>query len=77
MRRDIHCRLAALEALHQAGTPKVDIWINEGDGLVRNRDGAVMTQEAFDAAFPKAVKITLALGTSQSVIKYPKRLPRS
>ena len=62
MRRDIPRRLAALEALHQAGTPKIDVWINEGDGLVRNRDGAAMTQEAFDAAFPKAIKITLDIG---------------
>jgi hypothetical protein len=61
-RHDIHRRLAALEARHHTGTPKFNVWINKGDGLLRNRDGAAMTQEAFDAAFPNAIKFTLNIG---------------
>jgi hypothetical protein len=59
MPRDIRRRLGALEARHNVGSPKIEVWINEGDGLLRNRTGQVMTQEAFDAAFPNAKRIRL------------------
>jgi hypothetical protein len=64
MARDIFRRLTALER-HRVGTPKVEVkvevWINEGDGIVRHRSGRVMTKEAFDAAFPHARHISLNL----------------
>jgi hypothetical protein len=53
MPRDIHRRLAALEARHHAGAPHIRVWINEGDGLLRTRTGEVMTRKDFDTAFPK------------------------
>jgi hypothetical protein len=59
MIRDVHRRLSALEARRGAGAPKIDIWVNEGNGLLHNRAGDVMTREAFDAAFPNARKIKL------------------
>jgi hypothetical protein len=37
----------------------MQVWLNKGDGFVRSPMGKVMTQEAFDAAFPNARHITL------------------
>lgn len=59
MRRNFHHRLARLEAKENIGPPKYEFWVSAGDGLVRNRDGRTMTQEAFDAAFPNARNFTL------------------
>jgi CO dehydrogenase/acetyl-CoA synthase delta subunit len=59
MARDIHRRVAALEARHTVGRPEVEMWINEGDGLMRSRTGKVTTREAFEAAFPNARRFTL------------------
>ena len=58
MVRDIRQRLAALEARH-LGAPKIEVWINEGDGLLRSPTGQVMTRKTFDAAFPDARKLKL------------------
>jgi hypothetical protein len=52
-------RLAKLEAKRDIGPPRSECWVNSGDGLLRHKDGRTMTQEAFDAAFPNAQKITL------------------
>lgn len=54
MRRDVHRRLSTLEARHHVGKPKFEVWVDEGDGYLRNKDGATMTREVFDAAFPDA-----------------------
>jgi hypothetical protein len=59
MAGDIHRRLAALETRRYMGAPKFQVWVNEGDGLLRSREGRVMTQEAFDKAFPNARKMKL------------------
>lgn len=56
---DIRHRLTALEVLHYARKRNIEVWINEGDGLLRNRAGEVMTQAAFCAAFPNSRHITL------------------
>jgi hypothetical protein len=66
MPRDIDRRLGALESQHNFSSPKIEVWINEGDGLLRNRAGQVMTQEAFDAAFPNARHITLSIFGEQA-----------
>jgi hypothetical protein len=52
-------RLARLEAKENIDPPKFQLWVNEGDGCLRNKDGTIMTREAFDAAFPNARKMTL------------------
>ena len=59
MSRDIRRRLTALESRRGIGAPEIEVWVNEGNGLLRNRAGDVMTREAFDAAFPNARTITL------------------
>jgi hypothetical protein len=59
MVRDIRHRLAALEARHHVGPPKFECWVDAGDGYLRNKDGATMARDAFDAAYPKARKIKL------------------
>jgi hypothetical protein len=59
MARDICRRLAALEARRHVGPPKFEFWVNKGDGYLRNKDGTTMTRDAFDAAFPNAIKIKL------------------
>jgi hypothetical protein len=41
--------------------PIYECWVNEGDGIVRHRDGRSMTREAFEAAFPDAETFTLNL----------------
>lgn len=46
MARDILRRLAVLEDRHCVGPPKVKIWINDGNGIVRDRSGREMTKEA-------------------------------
>jgi hypothetical protein len=52
-------RLARLEAKENIDPPKFQLWVNEGDGCLRNKDGAIMTREAFDVAFTNARKFTL------------------
>jgi len=59
MARDAHRRLAALEARNHVGARNFELWVNEGDGLLRNGAGQVMTRNAFDAAFPNARRIKL------------------
>lgn len=59
MAHDIRRRLAALEARRGVVAPKIQVWVNGGNGLLRNREGQVMTREAFDTAFPNARKISL------------------
>jgi hypothetical protein len=70
MRKDILRRLAALEARHNVRMPVFDLWIDEGDGLLRqstgeDSTGQVMTREAFNAAFPDAKKIRLNIFDKQ------------
>lgn len=50
-----------LDGRHGFNAPRVEVWVKEGDGIVRHRSGRVMTKEAFDAAFPHARHITLNL----------------
>jgi hypothetical protein len=38
-----------------------ELWIDEGDGILRHRDGRSMTREAFEAAFPDAETIRLKI----------------
>ena len=52
-------RLAQLEAKENIGPPRFEVWVNAGDGYLRNQAGMTMTREAFDAAFPDARKVTL------------------
>jgi hypothetical protein len=52
-------RLARLEAKQNIGSPQVEVWLDKGDGYLRKNDGTTMTREAFDAAFPNAMKVTL------------------
>jgi hypothetical protein len=59
MTRDIDRRLTGLEVRRGTSAPKSEVWVNEGNGLLRNRAGNVMTQQAFEAAFPNARKIKL------------------
>jgi hypothetical protein len=61
MARDIHRRLAALETRHHVAKPKFEMWLNRGDGLLHGPEGEVMTQAAFNAAFPNARRITLSI----------------
>jgi hypothetical protein len=61
MVRDIRRRIATLEARRRVGPPEFDLWVNEGDGILRNRDGRTMTADAFDAAFPDSETIRLNL----------------
>jgi hypothetical protein len=61
MGRDLHGRLAALEAKRHPITTRFETWLDKGDGLLRNGD-RVMTREAFRAAFPDAMRIRLNLG---------------
>jgi hypothetical protein len=73
MPRDIHRRVAALEARHNVSSPKFEVWINEGDGLLRGPTGQVMTQEAFNAEFPNARRFTLDIfgdGRSANAMRY-------
>jgi len=51
--------LARLEAMQNIGSPNVEVWLEKGDGYLRKKDGTTMTRQAFDAAFPNAMKITL------------------
>jgi len=80
MVRDIRRRLAALAACRRVCARKFELFINQGDGLLRNRTGQVMTREAFDAAFPNARRITLDIfgdrlnGESAQVSKSRMRL---
>ena len=57
--KDLKRRLARLETKKCVGPSKFELWVNEGDGYLRHKDGRIMTREAFDAAFPNARKITL------------------
>jgi hypothetical protein len=59
MKASLVKRVARLEAKENIGSPKFQLWVNEGDGYLRNKDGMTMTREAFDAAFPNATKVTL------------------
>jgi hypothetical protein len=59
MALDIHRRLARLETKKHVGKPRIELWINDGHGLLHNPSGQVLTREAFDAAFPNARKFTL------------------
>ncbi len=52
-------RLAWLEAKENIGPPKFEVWVNAGDGYLRNQAGMTMTREAFDVAFPDAREFTL------------------
>jgi hypothetical protein len=51
-------RLARLEAKN-IGPPTVEVWLDKDDGYLRKNDGTTMTRQAFDAAFPNALKMTL------------------
>jgi hypothetical protein len=66
MRRDLHGRLAALEAKHHPVETRIETWLDEGDGLLRN-GGRVMTREAFRAAFPHAMRVSLNIGKPAGV----------
>lgn len=57
----IYRRLAALEAGHCVRRPKYVLWVDEGDGYMRNKEGTTMTREAFEAAVPKPIKIRLSI----------------
>lgn len=59
-------RLAGLEANGNIGPPKFEFWVDEGDGYLRKKDGTTMTREAFEAAFPNAIKFKLNLDPLQS-----------
>jgi hypothetical protein len=59
MSHDVRRRLGILETRGHVGAPKFRVWVNKGDGLLRNCTGKVMTQDAFDTAFPSAIKIKL------------------
>jgi hypothetical protein len=59
MKNRMHRRLAALEDPGQISPPKVEIWINHGNGHVHHPTGRAMTHEAFKAAFPNARRFTL------------------
>jgi hypothetical protein len=52
-------RFAKFKAKNHTSTPKFELWINEGGGLLRNPDGRTMTRQDFDTAFPDATKFTL------------------
>ena len=59
MRSGMHRRLGVLEARGKGGTPRVEIWINDGDRHIHPSTGRAMTHEAFRAAFPNARSFTL------------------
>jgi hypothetical protein len=56
-------RLAKLEAAKENfGPPEFEeVWVDAGDGYLRNQAGMTMTREAFDMAFPDAIKLTMNL----------------
>jgi hypothetical protein len=58
--------IAALEVQHHAGPPRFELWVDEGGGILKTRDGKSMTRDAFDAAFPNAIKIKLAIFENSS-----------
>jgi hypothetical protein len=59
MVRDIHYRLARLEAKRNIGAPKFEVWVDAGDGYMRHKDGMTMTRDGFDVAFPNTRRFTL------------------
>ena len=58
MRRDLERRLRAVEA---GGSADIEIWIEQGDGMVRGPHGEQMTREEVDA-------LTRATGTCMITI---------
>jgi hypothetical protein len=54
-------RLAGLQAKENIGPPRFEFWVDEGDGYLRKKDGTTMTREAFEAAYPNAIKFKLNL----------------
>ena len=73
MTRDICRRLTALEVRGGVGAPKIEVWVNEGNELLRNRAGDVMKREAFDAAFPNARKFKLNVFENSDHLPPPQR----
>ena len=69
MRRDFQRRLAKLEARSNGGPPPgFEVWIDDGSGLLCSGEGDTMTKEAYDAAYPDSIPVTVSMGD--------KRLPR-
>jgi hypothetical protein len=51
MRRDVDRRLRRLEMAY-AGAPRIEIWVEQGDGTLRCTSGECITRETFDQRYP-------------------------
>ena len=65
MRRDLERRLRAVEA---AGSAGIEIWIEQGDGMVRGPHGEHMTREELDALTRATGTCVITIGETDALL---------